>query len=126
MWSCRKWQKYSGQHTCNCNQKNHSENQQCICVWSNRICCFQCWWETCHQLFHIHRKQNSSELSAETLKALITKFEDTVAIIVDERSMISAHLLGTMEAYCRQAAFKGQNKDLSWGGLPIIILVGDD
>src|SRR5687768_8688436 len=31
-----------------------------------------------------------------------------------------------MEDYCRQAAFKGINNDLEWGGLPMVILVGDD
>ena len=56
----------------------------------------------------------------------MSKLENTVALIVDERSMISALLLGTMEAYCTQAAFKGAKSHLSWGGLPIVILVGDD
>ena len=56
----------------------------------------------------------------------MSKLENTVALIVDERSMVSALLLGTMEAYCKQAAFKGANSHLSWGGLPIVILVGDD
>ena len=82
--------------------------------------------ETCHRLFSIQGRLNNSELSAQALKTLIAKLEDTVALIVDERSMVSALLLGTMEAYCRQAAFKGTNNHLSWGGLPMVILVGDD
>ena len=60
------------------------------------------------------------------MKALVVKLEDTVALIVDERSMVSSLMLGTMEAYCRQAAFNGTNRHLKWGGLPIVILVGDD
>ena len=56
----------------------------------------------------------------------MSKLENTMALIVDERSMISAKLLGTMEAYCRQAAFRGSKSHLGWGGLPIVILVGDD
>ena len=40
--------------------------------------------------------------------------------------MIPALLLGTMEAYCRQAAFQGTKHQLSWGGLPMVILVGDN
>ena len=31
-----------------------------------------------------------------------------------------------MEDFCRQAAFKGTNNKLKWGGLPMVILVGDD
>ena len=56
----------------------------------------------------------------------MSKLENTIALIIDERSMISALLLGTMEDYCRQAAFKGTKRNQSWGGLPIVILVGDD
>lgn len=82
--------------------------------------------ETCHHLFNIQGKLEDSKLSAQALKTLISKLENTIALIVDERSMISSLLLGTMEEYCRQAAFKGNNKKLDWGGLPIVILVGDD
>ena len=82
--------------------------------------------EICHRIFSIQGKLNCSELSAQALKTLLAKLEGTVALIVDERSMVSALLLGTIEAYCRQTAFKGTYNDLSWGGLPMVILVGDD
>src|SRR5687768_15769183 len=82
--------------------------------------------ETCHHLFNIQGKLENSDLSPHALLTLVAKLEDTVALIVDERSMVSSLLLGTMEDYCRQAAFNGTNNDLSWGGLPIIMLVGDD
>ena len=82
--------------------------------------------ETCHQLFNIQARLYDSGLSAQALKTLMSKLENTIALIVDERSMVPALLLGTMEAYCRQAAFKGKNNHLSWGGLPIVILVGDN
>ena len=60
------------------------------------------------------------------MKTLMSKLENTIVLIIDERSMISALLLGTMEDYCRQAAFKGTSRHKSWGGLLIVILVGDD
>ena len=82
--------------------------------------------ETCHRLFNIQGKLHNQDLSAQSLKTLMSKLENTVALIVDERSMISALLLGTMEEYCRQATFKGTKRHLSWGGLPMVILVGDD
>jgi energy-coupling factor transporter ATP-binding protein EcfA2 len=82
--------------------------------------------ETCHQLFNIQARLYNPELSAQALKSLMSKLENTIALIIDERSMVSSLLLGTMENYCRQAAFKGTKAHLSWGGLPIIILVGDD
>jgi GTPase SAR1 family protein len=82
--------------------------------------------ETCHHLFNIPGKIDQYELSPQDLKNLMAKLDNTIAIIVDEGSMISSLLLGTMEAYCRQAAFKGDNELMDWGGLPIVILVGDD
>ena len=82
--------------------------------------------ETCHQLFNIQARLYESELKPPATKTLLLKLEDTIALIVDERSMISALLLGTMEDYCRQAAFGGSKRHLSWGGIPIVILVGDD
>ena len=82
--------------------------------------------ETCHHLFNIKGKQNEFELKPAALLNLMSKLENTVALIVDERSMVSALLLGTMEAYCRQTMFKARNCHLRWGGLPIVILVGDD
>ena len=82
--------------------------------------------ETCHRLFGIKSRLHNPDLSAHAQKTLNEKLKDTIALIVDERSMVSAQLLGTMEAYCRQAAFQGANPELSWGGLPIVILVGDD
>src|SRR6476469_5014882 len=82
--------------------------------------------ETIHRLFGIHGTQNKVDLTSKAMKALVVKLEDTVALIVDERSMVSSLILGTMESYCRQAAFKRTNRFLKWGGLPIVNLVGDD
>ena len=82
--------------------------------------------ETCHRLFSIRGTIYDSKLSGQALKTLITKLKNTIALIVDERSMIPAKLLGTMEAYCRQAAFQGTNSHIGWGGMPSVILVGDD
>ena len=62
--------------------------------------------ETCHHLFNIQSRLYTSKLSAQALKTLMSKLEDTVALIVDEWNMISALLLGTMEAYCKQTTFK--------------------
>jgi hypothetical protein len=71
--------------------------------------------ETCHRLFNIQARLYNPELSAQALKSLMSKLENTIALIIDERSMVSSLLLGTMENYCRQAAFKGTKAHLSWG-----------
>src|SRR5688572_2402134 len=51
---------------------------------------------TCHRLFNIQSPLKSSQLSPEATRSLISKLKNTVALIVDERSMVSALLLGTM------------------------------
>ena len=104
---------------------SHKTNSVYVCGPTGSAA-FKASGKSCRGLFNIQSKIHSSELSAQALKTLISKLEDTIALIIDERSMVSALLLGTMEAYCKQAAFKGTKRQLSWGRLPIVILVGDD
>jgi hypothetical protein len=81
---------------------------------------------TCQRLFHMKMHTDGTDMSAASLKCLMQELTDTVAIIVDERSMVSAKVLGMMEQYSRQAAYNGQNSELAWGGIPIILVIGDD
>jgi hypothetical protein len=81
---------------------------------------------TCQRLFHMPIHKDGINMSAASLKSLMQELTDTIAIIVDERSMVSAQVLGMMEQYSRQAAFNGQNSQLDWGGIPIILVIGDD
>jgi hypothetical protein len=81
---------------------------------------------TCQKLFHIPRYSDTTNMSAASLRNLIQMLAGTLFLIFDERSMIPAYLLGMVEHYSRQAAFNGQNSHLSWGGIPFIILFGDD
>jgi hypothetical protein len=39
---------------------------------------------------------------------------------------MSAELMGMMEHYARMTAHRGANSGKAWGGIPIVILVGDD
>ena len=49
--------------------------------------------------------------------------KDLISLIVDERSLVGCTTLGWMEFYCRYGM---NNPTLSWGGIPIIIFLGDD
>ena len=82
--------------------------------------------ETCHRLFGVSRENWNNMLSQEKEKYLKITFARTVMLVCDERSMISALLFGKMQDTARQAAHGGINSDKEWGGIPIIILVGDD
>ena len=57
--------------------------------------------ETCHHLFNIPTKMKETVLTQEAQKILNIKLEDTVALIIDERSMLSSFVLGTTENYCK-------------------------
>ena len=50
----------------------------------------------------------------------------TLVLIMDERSMISSEILGAAARNCKETAHGGVNHELSWGGIPVVIVVGDD
>jgi hypothetical protein len=81
---------------------------------------------TVHRLFGIARRYTTKNLNANKQKKLLLHFANTICLVVDERSMMSAELLGMMEHYARMTAHKGANNGKEWGGIPIVILVGDD
>jgi len=59
--------------------------------------------------------------------SLVKKFKTLLALIVDERSLVSSKDLGTAERMISETVYSGRFvSSHSWGGLPVVILVGDD
>jgi hypothetical protein len=56
---------------------------------------------------------------------LFKKDGQTIAIVIDERSMVEAEKLGCVKHYMNECAHSG-GTNLPWGGIPVVILVGDD
>jgi GTPase SAR1 family protein len=81
---------------------------------------------TCHHLFSLPMDAELGELGATKLKRIKQKLGKVVALIVDERSMLSSAVLAMMEHHCKLGAYRGQKCDQEWGGIPIVLLVGDD
>jgi len=54
------------------------------------------------------------------------QLERLLILIIDERSMISSTVLAAAERNTRQCLFNGQNSMETWGGLPVVLLFGDD
>jgi len=82
---------------------------------------------TCHNAFGISVKKNQSQkLSQKNMKRLKAKFKNVFALIIDERSMISAQLLSSIEKCFRDCMHNGESSSYPWGNLPILLLVGDD
>ena len=47
-------------------------------------------------------------------------------LIIDERSMISSNVLAAAKRNTCECIYKGQNTSEIWGGLPVVLLFGDD
>ncbi len=48
------------------------------------------------------------------------------SLIIDERSMLSSKVLAAAERNVQHSVYKGQNGGEIWGGVPVVLLFGDD
>ena len=86
--------------------------------------------KTLHSLMHMgvdtfDYKANS--LNDFKRAQFVSEFGCLLALIIDERSLINSKDLGTVEAMMSETIYRGGLLDkLSFGGLPVVILVGDD
>jgi hypothetical protein len=46
--------------------------------------------------------------------------------MIDEGSILSSIILAITERNVRECVFKGQNSKEIWGGVPVVLLFGDD
>ena len=82
---------------------------------------------TYHRLFGFSPKNKSSgSVSENTKDQLQPRFIETILLQLDERSMIGSKSLARMEIVARNVARGGFNTQLPWGGIPVVILYGDD
>lgn len=68
----------------------------------------------------------SHDLSEERQTALAEKLQRLLMLIIDERSMLSSETLAAAERNVRHCIYGQQNTSESWGGLPVVLLFGDD
>ena len=80
--------------------------------------------ETNHKLFAINSR--TGEVANKKKDILIRRLMNALFVVIDERSMCDCYQLGIIENNCRNYAFKGRNKHLSFGGIPFVIVIGDD
>ena len=81
---------------------------------------------TCHSFFKIDINDPNKELTENKRQSLEKRMARLLCLIFDERSLLSIDVLGASERHCRECAHKGRNKNKPWGGIPIILLFGDD
>jgi PIF1-like helicase len=82
--------------------------------------------ETLHRGFKVPRKFDTMNISPSNQAYMLRRFGTMLVLIIDERSMMDAAMLGIIQHYMAECAHQGKNKNHPWGGIPIIILVGDD
>lgn len=86
--------------------------------------------ETFHHMLNmaISNKEYVAEtMSDKSRRPLIEKFKYLLALIIDERSLVNNQDLGTTSCKIAETLYQGGHmRDESFGGLPIVILVGDD
>lgn len=94
----------------------------------HRHWCFQC--ERTHSAFHrcaryfqgVYRVLFKRQKKA----SLCRKLKHLLCLIIDERSLLTSKLLGTTTQVISETIFDGSNIDEPIGGLPVLLLVGDD
>ena len=81
---------------------------------------------TCHSFFKVDIKDPNKDLTEKKRQELEKDLERLVCLIFDERSLLSMDVLGACERHCRQCTHRGIDKSRQWGGIPIVLLFGDD
>ena len=80
---------------------------------------------TFHSCFGIN-PNNPMKLSQDRQQKLIKNFQHIVMLLLDERSMISKEVIGIIDKNTRLCLHGGKNQDKLFGGIPIIVMFGDD
>ena len=81
---------------------------------------------TIHNLLGVRVSHPEKGLTEQTKARLLEQLERLLVLIIDERSMISSKVLAAAERNTRECIYKGQNNSEIWGGLPVVLLFGDD
>ena len=83
---------------------------------------------TLHRCLNLDVDPNklATRLSDEKQQELAVRLEKLLMLIIDERSMLGSPLLAAAERNIRDCAFGQQNQGEKWGGIPVVLVFGDD
>ena len=68
----------------------------------------------------------ATDLSDEQQAKLAEQLHHLLMLVIDERSMISSALIAATERNVRHCVFGRQNQNELWGGIPVVLIFGDD
>jgi energy-coupling factor transporter ATP-binding protein EcfA2 len=89
---------------------------------------FNAFGETCHRILGqgINGEYYPNSLSLATRERLLKRCKHLLCLIIDERSLLSSKMLGTTAQIISEVIFDGGTAKEFFGGIPIVLLVGDD
>jgi hypothetical protein len=79
-----------------------------------------------HHLLGINVSRPEDKLTGTVLENMQECLKYLLCLIIDERSMLSSKTLAAAERNARHSVYKGQNSGEIWGGVPVVLLFGDD
>ena len=83
--------------------------------------------QTCHSAFGLGvSNQQKKLLSQKKRQELTFKYQRTLALFIDERSLLNSETLGGMENNASKTVHGGCHTREDWGGIPVVIAIGDD
>jgi hypothetical protein len=77
-------------------------------------------------LLGISVSRPDKKLTGTALENLQECLNHLLCLIIDEWSMLSSKVLAAAERNVRHSVYKGQNSGEIWGGVPVVLLFGDD
>jgi hypothetical protein len=113
-----------------CNTDNHKKHDKIKwhlidwrSIWRSSV---QCTRSTLHHLLGIGVARAEDNIMQKVHKKLQKQLKNVLCLIIDERSMLSSKVLGAAERNIRKTVYNGQNSQEIWGGVPAVLLFGDD
>ena len=83
--------------------------------------------ETLHRLVEMGIGKKDEELQGKKRDRLLNKFSDLLCLIIDERSLLCVTDMGKAEKRIKSTIHSGLGDPAEiFGGLPVVVLVGDD
>jgi hypothetical protein len=81
---------------------------------------------TLHCLLGINVSQPEETLQETTREQLKSRLANLLCLMIDEQNMLNSIILAITERNVRQCVFKGQTSTETWGGVPVVLLFGDN
>ncbi len=81
---------------------------------------------TLHRLLGINMSHPEESLHETTKEHLKPQLTNLLCLMIDEQSILSSIILAVTERNVRECVFKGQNSKEIWGGVPVVLLFGED